>query len=424
MVDGAKTRWCQLLLIDGLVSLHELREINTSSRRSFNQHQILLECIVEEVELSAPELHSAYKLGHASAAEHRVILTTLDHPWGDVEKLQEALLSDPTTKSKTKFVGIVQSLLSHPALESCGSNFEALFRDVVNKVLFTYPPLSRPSSLSRIPVVSPPTIPSPAPHPDEESRVTSRSPWSTEEDDDFDISVFDDLLASELDADLVDLCEGDGHRPVHPLPSTPVGNLFEPVEACGAVAVDTQEVWVPATVASDAAGALDSPRNAGVFKKEPNAVTALPGCAAVRSCSSAFPLVPFPDSHSVVFARRTAFGPAPALQHPPSAVHTPGGSARGADPVHEGGAQDPSLVALSRPAPVSVATSSTYSVFLGYDEYDLDIDCSAAWGDLSSPRALSRTATITATARNGKRKFCDAIGAGAETIARAVQTRL
>ena len=46
-------------------------------------------------------------------------------------------------------MAIVESLLGHAVLHKAGYEFDALFLDVVSKIIFAYPQLSGPSSLAK-----------------------------------------------------------------------------------------------------------------------------------------------------------------------------------------------------------------------------------------------------------------------------------
>jgi hypothetical protein len=321
VVDGAKTRWCHLLLIDGLISLIELREINNSSRRSFNQHQILLECIVEELELAGPALYNSYKAGQAASSELVVAVSGIEHPWNDVLQLRQQLLSDPTTKSKVKFLGITDSLLGHAVVQNAGSDFSALFLDAVKKAIFTYPPQSGPSSLSRInmPPVS------------EETVLPVAEAF-------FDVSVFDDFAASELDTQPWEFLESGVRlismtRPSHPLrghgteviPSTQC--LFAPIDPCAPTYAE--DVWhAPVAIAGTGTSAVESVPNSLQLPADGISSLRCDISAGQNEAPELQLLVPFPQFHSSVFSRRTSFGPAHDLRVPqncsvvtPLAVH-------------------------------------------------------------------------------------------------------
>jgi hypothetical protein len=391
VVDGAKTRWCHLLLIDGLISLIELREINNSSRRSFNQHQIFLECIVEELELAGPALYNSYKAGQAASSGLVVAVSGIEHPWNDVLQLRQLLLSDPTTKSKVKFLGITDSLLGHAVVQNAGSDFNALFLDAVKKAIFTYPPQSGPSSLSRInmPPVSGETV------------LPVAEAF-------FDVSVFDDFAASELDTQPWEFLESEVRlismtRPSHPLrghgtevmPSTQC--LFAPIEHCAPP--HAEDVWhAPVAVAGTGPSAEESVPNS----LQPPA----DGIPSLRWDTSAGQnetrelqlLVPFPQFHSSVFARRVSFGHTLDLHAPQHcSVVTPLAAQHTADNEAERRFEAPTVPAdegagaccRTKPGSAGLSEADVPEQFWGYVEFERDLDGSTAHQDTVSASNLS-----------------------------------
>jgi hypothetical protein len=392
VVDGAKTRWCHLLLIDGLISLLELREINNSSRRTFNQHQILLECIVEELELAGPALYNSYKAGQAVSSGLVVAVSDIEHPWDDVLQLRQLLLSDPTTKSKVKFLGITDSLLGHAVVHKAGSDFNELFLDAVKKAIFTYPPQSGPSSLSRI--AMPPVA------------VETVTPVI---ETFFDVSVFDDFAASELDTQPWEFLESEVRlisttRPSHPLREQgtevlpPTQDGFAPIEPC---ATHGEGVWhAPIAVAGARLAAEECVPNS---LQQPVA-----GASTLLRCDTSVGqnglrelqvLVPFPQFGGSVFARRVSFGPALDLCAPQQcSVVTPLSAQHTADndagrrfeapkiPADEGaGAQ----CCRAKPGSAGLSEADVPEQFWDYVEFERDLDGFIAHQDNVSGSNLS-----------------------------------
>lgn len=134
--------------MDGLYYLSEQREINESSRRSFNQQQVLMECILAELRRAGPQLYEEYKKKSAVKESNELVLEGLQQPWDNIAALKRLFMSDPTTKSKEKFFGIIDCLTDHPVLRQFNLNVEAVFYDVICKVIFNYPHLKGPSCLT------------------------------------------------------------------------------------------------------------------------------------------------------------------------------------------------------------------------------------------------------------------------------------
>lgn len=177
VVDGAKSRWGNLILLDAVICLLELREINEASRRSFNQQKVLIECIVAELERTDTDQYHQYLARDENApVEYEIALEGMSSHWSDAERLQLQILSDPTTKSREKFVSIVDCLFNHPTLANFQLNLPTILRHVMLRVLQQYPVCAVPTTQE------PGTAPAPQ---DQRS---------------FDPSMFDDIVESELDS--------------------------------------------------------------------------------------------------------------------------------------------------------------------------------------------------------------------------------
>lgn len=308
VVDGAKSRWCNLVLIDSVIYLSEGREINESSRRSFNQPRVLIECIIEELRTTSQEVFNDYRLGKSTPSTHAVAAVGIEHPWTDIFTLRTLILSDPTTKSKEKFISIVDYLLNHPVLRNAGCDFEVLFNDVVHKVIFAYPQLSGPSCLPAIVTANTPALVS-----------VSLSEYT------FDPDMFDDVIASELDTqpwellEEIDAATAESERPMHPLPwwescvedktcALAVESSFSPVEravpidqsATGTVLRKPTAVRPPKVLPAAPAERLTLPAI--------DTSVAVSGADGVEHSAHSPSFSPFPMCNSVLYAKRTNFG--------------------------------------------------------------------------------------------------------------------
>jgi hypothetical protein len=130
-------------MLDAVIYMLEFHEFNAASRRAFNQQQVLFDCIKEELQRSNPLLHAVFSArlrGGADADENQVevIISDLTPPWTSAALLKRHLLSDPTAKSRDKFVGILESLFDHPALTQCGDDLRTAFTQVVTKIVYGF----------------------------------------------------------------------------------------------------------------------------------------------------------------------------------------------------------------------------------------------------------------------------------------------
>eukprot|EP01032_Pedospumella_encystans_P019186 gene19186-21822_t len=217
VVDGAKSRWCNLILIDAVIFLLELREFNEGSRRSFDQQQVLLECIVTDIKLTSPLVYQSYINGDCKGlAELSIEVVGLESPWDTVDDLKRVLLSDPTSKSREKFVKIVESLFSHTAFLCNPYTLQTVFSLAATHAFTAYPAhlssvvtkkrtsgkqilprVSLPKSVQARPVLKEEEIIAPL---ESISREMSPAVGMLQSSDGFDASMFDDLMEAECDS--------------------------------------------------------------------------------------------------------------------------------------------------------------------------------------------------------------------------------
>lgn len=168
VIDGARTRWANLLLLDAMVYFVGFEDFNFFSRRTFNQQKELYDCIMSELLLIDPTFHhelqeykgdpSRESLLDVSSLLHlnenhllstlpalsqfthspRVALSPLEDPWSDFPHLRHFLLQDQPSKSRLKFLAIIDLLCAHEHLGSCGFDLGRVVEVVLLKVLFLF----------------------------------------------------------------------------------------------------------------------------------------------------------------------------------------------------------------------------------------------------------------------------------------------
>lgn len=279
----------------------------------------------------------------------QVEVSGLVYPWSTVDTLKSVFLSDPTSKSRDKYVSIVESLFNHTYFQSNPFDLQLVFSLVVTHVLSAYP-ASKPSTFpaKRTPLLMrPPRIVKPvmtqlvrvakttASLPQRESARLLAAHLSDGHSG-FDESLFDDLLEAQLsDQPWEFLDEWDAAdvplqsiaieepedtiatRPSHPLPlegagctvsGEPLVNVchsslatFRPVSyACADLLTQTQECVDSGS---------DSPSLAST---DPSACSIASFLGAVQSGSKCVTervnVLPFPESSGEgVYSRRTSF---------------------------------------------------------------------------------------------------------------------
>eukprot|EP00981_Chlorochromonas_danica_P014132 scaffold7410_cov169-Ochromonas_danica.AAC.17 len=163
VVDGARARWWPLLVFDGMLHLLMLNTWSFASRRAFNQHRVFFDAVLAAIEDADSDLFQELSRGqHSNILSisppqatplddqvdledgwHRAVvclralpgltITPMPVPWQSYVQLKEQLLVDPPTKSKLKFLLIIEYFMQH-ALSRRGG-LEVLVKHVLAKVI-------------------------------------------------------------------------------------------------------------------------------------------------------------------------------------------------------------------------------------------------------------------------------------------------
>ena len=112
-----------------------------TSRRAFNQQYVLYNSILQELERACPLLTAKLQNRkndepYSNTRQVDVEVTYLQSPWTTTTYLKKHLLSDPTAKSRDKFVAIVETLLSHEKLAQVGTDLRTVFANVVRRIVY------------------------------------------------------------------------------------------------------------------------------------------------------------------------------------------------------------------------------------------------------------------------------------------------
>ncbi len=116
-VDGAKIHWCNLLLLDAMIFILKNHGFTHTTRRAFNQHQVLYDCIMNEfaiMDKSAHELLSNEKEYLIDASDNHkemadkysnMYVYLLDDTWQSMEALETHLLSHDCAVPQLELAG-------------------------------------------------------------------------------------------------------------------------------------------------------------------------------------------------------------------------------------------------------------------------------------------------------------------------------
>lgn len=163
VVDGARARWWPLLVFDGMLHLLMLNTWSFASRRAFNQHRVFFDAVLAAIEDADSDLFQELSRGqHSNILSfstpqatplddqvdledgwHRAVvcsqalpgltITPMPAPWQSYSQLKEQLLVDPPTKSKLKFLLIIEYFMQHALCRRGG--LEVLVKHVLAKVI-------------------------------------------------------------------------------------------------------------------------------------------------------------------------------------------------------------------------------------------------------------------------------------------------
>lgn len=134
MVDGPSSKWCRLMLLDALTFALMHDHMRVATKRSFNHHQLLYNCIQNELcrvipECTQKELTIAVEMQLLDLQPHlwcwdsqrplcafrrqhqqiqsllpKIKLGRVEKPWISVEDLQEVIHLSPPNKSRGKYL--------------------------------------------------------------------------------------------------------------------------------------------------------------------------------------------------------------------------------------------------------------------------------------------------------------------------------
>ena len=126
VIDGARSRWCHLLLVNSIVGILDFDSFNLAARRKFNQQQVLCECIKAELQDEGIE---------DDDKEYNYIEGEFDRNWVDMKSLKVFLEQNAPYKSKDKYLGILDILLNHKVIISLGSDITKAINSAMRKIL-------------------------------------------------------------------------------------------------------------------------------------------------------------------------------------------------------------------------------------------------------------------------------------------------
>ena len=141
VVDGARSKWSNLLILDGFIYLLNFDEFNSASRRAFNQHQVLHRCILDEFKRRNDEVVWNSISNENLSDEliyNMIVVENRLFPWNNLQELRNYLLIDPTAKSRGKYLNIIDSLFDHVTLLKYEYDLPQIIMHVIVKSLLSF----------------------------------------------------------------------------------------------------------------------------------------------------------------------------------------------------------------------------------------------------------------------------------------------
>eukprot|EP01034_Spumella_vulgaris_P033937 gene33937-41858_t len=154
-IDGAKPKWCNLLLMDAIIYLVRNDTFSKLSRRAFNQHITLYDCILDELKafnlaaydeiVGLKKQIVAKKKKNTFFDVNQVTHDLIDKytalicqqpvfPFDSIENLRHSLENDgPASKAKNKHSIITELLCNHETVLENDNDLNRLIQQVIFK---------------------------------------------------------------------------------------------------------------------------------------------------------------------------------------------------------------------------------------------------------------------------------------------------
>jgi hypothetical protein len=158
--------------MDAIVYFLKNQNFSSSSRRSFNQEKLLLECIIEERD----RIENFYKVlfrnnnsfnnninknnncamyeGNQNPTtlndslcfgfldENKILLGDLSFPWNTIENFKTAAFSSMPTRSRQKYIAVTEFLCSNPSMAERTYDLHKIILEIISRVSVIKYPLS------------------------------------------------------------------------------------------------------------------------------------------------------------------------------------------------------------------------------------------------------------------------------------------
>jgi hypothetical protein len=134
VVDGAKEKWCFIMLLDTLVAFTCKKEKrkHECERRRFDQYTALKESVMHAATKGQLVVLDQSQMAGASTLL-KCTLCDVNYPWNSVDNLREGLVDNHTSKSWRRRYQCVHNLCNHPNMKD--RNLIEILTIVIERIL-------------------------------------------------------------------------------------------------------------------------------------------------------------------------------------------------------------------------------------------------------------------------------------------------
>lgn len=142
LVDGARSKWCIPQLLDVLIYFHENESFKPFVRREFNQQKVFADCLLKELQYQCAGLEKIKLEGIDQNIALKIRFDAIHYPWNHIESVRTIVVKCPPSKSKKKYVEVVNQLCGKLGAIMATANLGNVIKEVATKLLCGLDPRS------------------------------------------------------------------------------------------------------------------------------------------------------------------------------------------------------------------------------------------------------------------------------------------
>lgn len=143
LVDGARLKWCIPQILDVLIYFFENDAFKPAVRREFNQQKVLSECLLRELQYRCSGL-GQMRLDRVQCSNFiiNVHVDKILYPWNHIDSIRTIVVKCPPSKSKKKYVEVVNQLCSKMAEIVANRDLTHVIKTAISRLLCGVDPKS------------------------------------------------------------------------------------------------------------------------------------------------------------------------------------------------------------------------------------------------------------------------------------------